>query len=231
MRSFHPGAIACPKKADPTDKHVGSRVRMRRLMLDLSQTRWPTRSASPSSRCKNTRKEVIGLAPAATADFGIPPGAGSVLFRGSSGPVRRIKGKGRLLCLLIVPRVCCAQMASRSSRPIRRSNAEIFASPSLSLSRISPARIQNSCRQPLRISCFSRRSSKEPKVGSVIDCLTRKGLYMATADRTSNSEIGHIIEVRLEGLTLRVADVRQSIEFYGDKLGFAVEIDKAPHAR
>jgi catechol 2,3-dioxygenase-like lactoylglutathione lyase family enzyme len=51
---------------------------------------------------------------------------------------------------------------------------------------------------------------------------------MATADRTSNSEIGHIIEVRLEGLTLRVADVRQSIEFYGDKLGFAVEIDKAP---
>jgi catechol 2,3-dioxygenase-like lactoylglutathione lyase family enzyme len=35
-------------------------------------------------------------------------------------------------------------------------------------------------------------------------------------------------EVRLEGLTLRVADVRRSIEFYGTKLGFAVEIDKAP---
>src|ERR1700691_5423712 len=43
------------------------------------------------------------------------------------------------------------------------------------------------------------------------------------------SEIGRIIEVRLEGLTLRVASVRRSIEFYGDKLGFAVEIDKAPH--
>ena len=27
-----------PRQADPTDKHVGSRVRMRRLMLDLSQT-------------------------------------------------------------------------------------------------------------------------------------------------------------------------------------------------
>ena len=27
------------------------------------------------------------------------------------------------------------------------------------------------------------------------------------------SEIGRIIEVRLEGLTLRVADVRRSIEF------------------
>jgi catechol 2,3-dioxygenase-like lactoylglutathione lyase family enzyme len=32
----------------------------------------------------------------------------------------------------------------------------------------------------------------------------------------------------LEGLTLRVADVARSIEFYGSKLGFAVEIDKAP---
>jgi transcriptional regulator with XRE-family HTH domain len=27
-----------PKFPDPTDKHVGSRVRMRRLMLDMSQT-------------------------------------------------------------------------------------------------------------------------------------------------------------------------------------------------
>jgi catechol 2,3-dioxygenase-like lactoylglutathione lyase family enzyme len=34
--------------------------------------------------------------------------------------------------------------------------------------------------------------------------------------------------VRLEGLTLRVADVARSIEFYGHTLGFAVEIDKAP---
>jgi catechol 2,3-dioxygenase-like lactoylglutathione lyase family enzyme len=38
-----------------------------------------------------------------------------------------------------------------------------------------------------------------------------------------------MLDVRLEGLTLRVASVRRSIEFYGDKLGFAVEIDKAPH--
>ena len=36
------------------------------------------------------------------------------------------------------------------------------------------------------------------------------------------------VEVRLEGLTLRVADVARSIEFYGNKLGFTVEIDKAP---
>lgn len=35
-------------------------------------------------------------------------------------------------------------------------------------------------------------------------------------------------DVRLEGLTLRVADVRRSIAFYGQKLGFTVEIDKAP---
>ena len=43
---------------------------------------------------------------------------------------------------------------------------------------------------------------------------------------TSKGElkIGRIIEVRLEGLTLRVADVPRSIEFYGNKLGFTVEI-------
>lgn len=38
----------------------------------------------------------------------------------------------------------------------------------------------------------------------------------------------HTMDVRLEGITLRVADVRHSLEFYRDKLGFAVEIDKAP---
>jgi catechol 2,3-dioxygenase-like lactoylglutathione lyase family enzyme len=38
-----------------------------------------------------------------------------------------------------------------------------------------------------------------------------------------------MLDVRLEGLTLRVASVRRSMEFYGEKLGFAVEIDKAPH--
>ena len=35
-------------------------------------------------------------------------------------------------------------------------------------------------------------------------------------------------DVRLEGLTLRVENVQRSIEFYSEKLGFAVEIDKAP---
>jgi predicted enzyme related to lactoylglutathione lyase len=36
------------------------------------------------------------------------------------------------------------------------------------------------------------------------------------------------MDVRLEGLTLRVADVARSIEFYWNKLGFTVEINKAP---
>ena len=35
-------------------------------------------------------------------------------------------------------------------------------------------------------------------------------------------------DVRLKGLTLRVANVKRSMEFYGAKLGFVVEIDKAP---
>jgi catechol 2,3-dioxygenase-like lactoylglutathione lyase family enzyme len=34
--------------------------------------------------------------------------------------------------------------------------------------------------------------------------------------------------MRLEGLTLAVADVKRSIEFYRDRLGLAVEVDKAP---
>jgi catechol 2,3-dioxygenase-like lactoylglutathione lyase family enzyme len=51
---------------------------------------------------------------------------------------------------------------------------------------------------------------------------------MTTANRKCDGEIGPIINVRLEGLTLRVVDVSRSIEFYGDKLGFTVEINKAP---
>jgi catechol 2,3-dioxygenase-like lactoylglutathione lyase family enzyme len=38
-----------------------------------------------------------------------------------------------------------------------------------------------------------------------------------------------VLDVRLEGLTLHVESVKRSMEFYGDKLGFSVEIDKAPH--
>ena len=51
---------------------------------------------------------------------------------------------------------------------------------------------------------------------------------MTAANRKSAAEIDHILAVRLEGLTLRVADVARSIDFYANKLGFAVEIDKAP---
>jgi catechol 2,3-dioxygenase-like lactoylglutathione lyase family enzyme len=34
--------------------------------------------------------------------------------------------------------------------------------------------------------------------------------------------------IRLEGLTLAVADVKRSIGFYRDQLGLVVEVDKAP---
>jgi catechol 2,3-dioxygenase-like lactoylglutathione lyase family enzyme len=51
---------------------------------------------------------------------------------------------------------------------------------------------------------------------------------MTTANRKGDAETGRITDIRLEGLTLRVADVWQSIEFYGNKLGFLVEINKAP---
>jgi catechol 2,3-dioxygenase-like lactoylglutathione lyase family enzyme len=52
---------------------------------------------------------------------------------------------------------------------------------------------------------------------------------MSHRDGAAATENGRpMLDVRLEGLTLRVEDVRRSIEFYGHKLGFAVEIDKAP---
>ncbi len=35
-------------------------------------------------------------------------------------------------------------------------------------------------------------------------------------------------DVRLDGLTLSVASVRQSLDFYRDKLGFKVVVDSAP---
>jgi catechol 2,3-dioxygenase-like lactoylglutathione lyase family enzyme len=47
-----------------------------------------------------------------------------------------------------------------------------------------------------------------------------------TAD--GQNEKVNMLDVRLEGLTLRVASVKRSMEFYGGKLGLRVEIDKAP---
>ncbi len=49
-----------------------------------------------------------------------------------------------------------------------------------------------------------------------------------TTLKSIRAEFDSSREVRLEGLTLRVADVRRSIEFYGATLGFKVEINKAP---
>ena len=51
---------------------------------------------------------------------------------------------------------------------------------------------------------------------------------MTTLNSEYSPEFGGSLDVRLEGLTLRVADVRRSIKFYGTKLGFTIEIDKAP---
>jgi hypothetical protein len=42
------------------------------------------------------------------------------------------------------------------------------------------------------------------------------------SQREGSSEFGDALDIRLEGLTLRVADVGRLIEFYGNKLGFTV---------
>src|ERR1700739_996229 len=57
--------------------------------------------------------------------------------------------------------------------------------------------------------------------------LTWRTLDM-TGNRGTGATSSTIIDVRLEGLTLRVADVTRSIDFYANKLGFSVEINKAP---
>ena len=51
---------------------------------------------------------------------------------------------------------------------------------------------------------------------------------MTTVNREGGFEFGDTLDVRLEGLTLRVDDVGRSIQFDGNKLGFTVEINKAP---
>src|SRR5437763_16399320 len=66
-----------------------------------------------------------------------------------------------------------------------------------------------------------------PKVGSRWTHY-QENSDMSAIKRKDSSEFGDTLDVRLEGLTLRVADVARSIEFYGNKLGFAIEINKAP---
>jgi catechol 2,3-dioxygenase-like lactoylglutathione lyase family enzyme len=84
-------------------------------------------------------------------------------------------------------------------------------------------------RRPIteNILCLAEDRQKRPKVGSLLDALLEDS-DMTTGNRKGDSEVARITDVRLEGLTLRVADVWRSIEFYCNKLGFAVEINKAP---
>jgi catechol 2,3-dioxygenase-like lactoylglutathione lyase family enzyme len=84
-------------------------------------------------------------------------------------------------------------------------------------------------RRPIteNILCLAEDRQKRPKVGSLLDALLEDS-DMTTGNRKGDSEVARINDVRLEGLTLRVADVWRSIEFYCNKLGFAVEINKAP---
>ena len=71
------------------------------------------------------------------------------------------------------------------------------------------------------VSCF-RRGEFITFIGGAASC------PVAALGHRRNEEIEGMQEVRLEGLTLRVESVQRSLEFYGDKLGFSVEIDKAP---
>jgi hypothetical protein len=69
------------KAPNPIDKHVGSRVRMRRMMLGMSQEKLGDALSRRSSRCKNTKRAQTGSddEPAA-ANFPNSAGPRGVLF-------------------------------------------------------------------------------------------------------------------------------------------------------
>ena len=71
-----------PKSPDPTDKHVGTRVRMRRLMLDLSQTALSDALGITFQQVQKIReRRQSDQCEQAAADIEFPPGAHSFLFR------------------------------------------------------------------------------------------------------------------------------------------------------
>src|SRR5437588_10716130 len=77
-----------------------------------------------------------------------------------------------------------------------------------------------------------RRGSRLPRrraIARKCDCC-QTPMYSGNRKSTGQKKEAGMQEVRLEGLTLRVESVRRSIKFYGGKLGFSVEIDKAPHS-
>ena len=58
------------KAPNPVDKHVGSRVRMRRIMLGMSQEKLgEALGLTFFSRFRNTKKVLIASAPAASSRF------------------------------------------------------------------------------------------------------------------------------------------------------------------
>jgi transcriptional regulator with XRE-family HTH domain len=67
-----------PKSPDPTDKHVGSRVRTRRLMLGLSQTKLADELGLTFRQVQKYEK-----------------GANSILFRRPFRPEQYAKATGR----------------------------------------------------------------------------------------------------------------------------------------
>lgn len=66
---------------DPTDKHVGSRVRMRRLMLDLSQTQLADALGLTFQQVQKYEKGVNRISASKLQhNIKFSPGAHSILF-------------------------------------------------------------------------------------------------------------------------------------------------------
>ena len=57
-------AMLAKKAPNPTDKHVGSRVRMRRMMLGMSQEKLGDALGLTFQQVQNTRRAPTGLVPA-----------------------------------------------------------------------------------------------------------------------------------------------------------------------
>lgn len=70
------------KKPNPIDIHVGSRIRLRRTMLGMSQEKLGKVSELPFSKSRNMKKARTALAPVASEYFRDPQCARFLFLRG-----------------------------------------------------------------------------------------------------------------------------------------------------
>src|SRR5262245_43357049 len=83
-----PYTIATKKAPNPTDRHVGSRVRMRRIMLAMSQEQLADALGITYQQVQKNEKGQPHRGEPVAANLSNPSGAGGVFFRGRAERIR-----------------------------------------------------------------------------------------------------------------------------------------------